>query len=144
MKTIIAFMAALTLSLTACADRHHIVGYDMLPVQAQTFVKKYFSNEKIAYIEREREGLHYEYNVYLTNATEIDFDYQGNLESVDCGIRSIPKGIVPEKIMQYVEYHFPDFFVVEYAIDRHRMTIELNNGLELLFDTDGNLLEIDD
>ena len=84
MKKILVIMTTMMLSLTACADRHQLIESSELPVQAQSFIQKYFNMAEIAYIERDREGLHFEYNVYLKNATEIEFDHQGNLQSVDC------------------------------------------------------------
>lgn len=143
MKTVITFLVTLAISITACADRHQIIKYDMLPIQAQTFIQKYFSSDDVIHIERERDGFHYEYNVYLTNAVEIDFDGQGNLESIDCGMSAVPKGIVPEKIMLCIEYYYSNCWIVEYSIDYRKRSIELNNSLELEFDIEGNLLEID-
>ena len=84
MKKILALMAIITFSLTACADRHQMIGVSDLPAQAQAFIQKHFNISDIAYIERDQDGIHYEYNVYLKNAAEIDFDYQGNLQSIDC------------------------------------------------------------
>lgn len=144
MKKLLAILATLTLTLTACADRHQLITYSELPVQAQTFVQQYFNVADIAHIERERDGLHHEYNVYLQDATEIEFDYQGNLKSIDCRVSPIPEGIVPETILQYVNLHYPNKFVVEYAIGHRRIKIELSNGLELLFDLEGHFLGIED
>ena len=144
MKKILALMAIITFSLTACADRHQVVGFSEIPVQAQAFVEKYFKTSDVASIERELEGVHFEYNVYLKNATEIEFDYQGNLKSIDCRVSPVPAGIVPEVIVHYVALHYPDHSIVEYAIGYRRITIELGNGLDLIFDLEGNFLGIDD
>ena len=42
MKKILAVLAIITFSLTACADRHQMVSYSNIPVQAQAFIEKYF------------------------------------------------------------------------------------------------------
>jgi uncharacterized lipoprotein YmbA len=57
MKKIIIVLVTLTLSLTACADRHQQIEYSELPVQAQAFIQKFFDIAEIAYIEREYEGM---------------------------------------------------------------------------------------
>lgn len=144
MKKILAIMATLVISLTACADRHHVVEYKELPIQAQTFVQKYFNVSDIAYIEREREGVHHEYKVYLKNALEIEFDYQGNFKSIDCQITSVPEGIVPELIRSFVQTHYPDHLIVEYAVGYRYLTVELGNGMELIFDLEGHFVRVDD
>ena len=144
MKKIIIVLVTLTLSLTACADRHQQIEYSELPVQAQAFIQRFFDIAEIAYIEREYEGMLREYNVHMRNATEIEFNHQGNLKSIDCHISAVPNGIVPEVIKHYVTLHFPDSIIVEYVIESRRMKIELGTGIELLFDLEGNFLGIDD
>ena len=88
--------------------------------------------------------MHNDYNVRLKDGTELDFDYKGNLEEIDCQTKAVPVGIVPEKITSYVSARFADAFIVKYAIDRREQKVELNNSLELEFDKDGNFLRIDD
>jgi hypothetical protein len=144
MKKILAIMATLILSLTACAERQHLITYSQLPAQAQAFVQKYFNPTDVAYIEREREGMHYDYKVHFKNVTEIDFDYQGNLKSIDCEISPVPNGIVPDLIVNFVALHYPDYFIVEYAIGHRYVTIELGNGVDLLFDLEGHFVRVDD
>lgn len=144
MKKIFAFVAALTLTLVAYADNHQMIKQSELPAPAQTFIRKYFHVDQVAYVEREREVLHYDYKVYLNNATEIDFDHQGHLESIDCKRTAVPAGVVPELIISFLKLHHPEEFIVEYSIDFGRRTVELNNGLELVFDTEGHFIKIDD
>ena len=107
-------------------------------------MQKYFNVSDIAYIEREREGVHHEYKVYLKNAVEIEFDYQGNFKSIDCQITSVPEGIVPELIRSFVQTHYPDHLIVEYAVGYRYLTVELGNGMELIFDLEGHFVRVDD
>lgn len=139
----LAILAILTVSLTACADHQHLVEYSALPAQAQTFIKKFFNVADIAYIERERDDLQTEYSVHLKNATEIDFDHQGNLESVDCQRSAVPNGIIPQVIVDYIQLHYPELFAVKYTIDYRHIEIELNTGIELEFDLEGNFIRMD-
>lgn len=144
MKKIFAILAILIPSLTACADQHHLITYSELPAQAQTFVQKYFNPSDVAFIERERDGLHYDYTVHLGKTTEIEFDYQGNLESIDCEVHPIPDGIVPELIVSFVVLHYPNQFIVEYLVGKRHLMVELGNGLELIFDHEGHFIRVDD
>ena len=144
MKKFFIIAASCVLSLTACADHYQLIKYPELPTLAQTFIQKHFNQEDISHIERDREGIHYEYNVYLKNATEIDFDYQGNLQSIDCKYTPMPEGIVPEVIMSFISLHHPNLFVIEYVIDYRHQTVELNNEIELIFDREGHFLRMDD
>ena len=82
--------------------------------------------------------------MYLKNATELDFDYQGILESIDCKRNPVPEGIVPAAIVNYVQMQYGDLFVVEYVVEHRYLQVELNNGLELVFDHEGRFVSIDD
>jgi hypothetical protein len=144
MKKILTLTAALIISLAACADLQQLVKFNQLPILAQNFIKKYYSTTDISYIEKEKEGMHHDYTVHLNSGTEIEFNYQGNLQSIDCQINPIPQGIIPKTIMEYVIIHYPDSFIVEYQVDYIRQIVELNNRLELIFDLKGNFLKIDD
>ena len=54
MKKIITLLAIITLSMTACADRHQTVAYSEIPVQAQAFIEKYFKSSDVVYIVRNK------------------------------------------------------------------------------------------
>ena len=144
MKKILAVWAILTISLTACADHHQLVEYSDLPAQAQVFIQKYFNVTDVAYIERERDGVHHEYQVHLKNDIEMEFDYQGNFKSIDCQVLKVPTGIVPEPIINFVQTHYPNSFVVEYVVEYRHLTVELGTGLDLIFDFEGHFIRIDD
>lgn len=144
MKKILVVMTILVFSLAACADHHHLVEYSELPTQSQVFLQKYFNVSDISYIERERDGGHYEYSVHLKNTTEIDFDEQGNLRSIDCKILPIPEGIVSKVVDVFVKLHYPSQFIVEYSIGYRYLQVELSNGVDLIFDREGHFIRIDD
>jgi hypothetical protein len=121
-----------------------MIQYSELPATAQSFIQKYYNVSDISYVEREKDGLHNEYTVYLKNATKIEFNHAGNLESIESRNTPIPEGIVPSLIVNYVGLHHPDQFIVDYTIEYRHLKIELNNSLELIFDINGNFLRIDD
>lgn len=144
MKKLLSILACMMVFLTACADNDVIINFSDLPMQAQKFIQKHFNISDVEYIEKEREGAFFEYNIYLKNATEIDFDHRGNLQSIDCKYSAVPEGIIPELITHYTTLHYPNQIIVEYAIEHRYLKIELSNDLDLLFDHDGNFLRIDD
>lgn len=144
MKKILAIVATLVLTMTACADRRQLVQYSELPAQAQSFIQKYFNNTDVSNIIREYDGMVYEYDVYLLNGTEIEFNYQGSFQSIDCKRMAVPEGIVPELITSFVALHHPNQMIVEYKVEYRRLKVGLSNDWELEFDLDGNFLGIDD
>ena len=143
MKKILLIIASIVFTLTACAKQDRLINYLELPATAQEFIERHFNVTDISMIERERDGIHFEYTVYLNEATEIDFGHQGNLKKIDCQIYPIPVGIVPDLITKYVTEHYPNHFIVEYEINNRSMKVELGNSVELIFDLEGNFLRVD-
>lgn len=141
---IIAAMASVVVCLSACAEKTQLVKFNELPQKAQTFIETYFNAADISFVKMEKDGLHNDYDVRMTDGTEIDFDHDGSLEQVDCNTKAVPAGIVPGKITTYVAEHFAGAFIVKYEIDRRELKVELNNSLDLEFDKQGNFLRIDD
>ena len=143
MKKYFAILATLFFTLSACADHEYAVSYSQLPAEAQNFVKTYFNIDDIAHIEMERDGLFHEYTVYLKNATTIDFDHTGKLESIDCERSPIPEGIMLSAITAYLNQYYPNLFAEKYTIDKRHIEVELNNDMELIFDLNGKFIRMD-
>lgn len=112
------------------------------------FTKTYFPEVEI--LSDVKDGLDHE--VTLTDYTLIDFDGSmfGKLdwEEVDCTHASIytvvPSVLVPEEIASYVSQSHPNMTIVKISRDLNNWDIELNNGLDLEFDKNFNVIEIGD
>ena len=73
----------------------------------------------------------------------MEFDAQGNLLTIDCGRMSVPEGIIPSLIVDYVNLHHPSERIVEYQVEYRRLKVGLSNDWELMFDMNGNFLAVD-
>ena len=84
------------------------------------------------------------YEVMFTNSIKIEFAGNGEWKEVKCKYSTLPEGIVPQPIVDYVGTNFPGVSI--YAIDRGYRDVEvsLTNGLELTFDSNYTLVDIDD
>lgn len=129
---------------TACADNDKPISTDQLPAKAQEFIKKYFPSEKVAYAKMETDILETSYEVTFTTSTKLEFDRGGEWKEVNCRYSSVPEGIVPVQITAKVKELFPDTSVVSIDRDRRDIEVKLNNRMELTFDLNYNLIEIDD
>lgn len=136
-------LMAFALSLDACADGKP-VGFDQLPQNAQTTITQYFSKEDVLLVKLDKENLLTEYEVKLKDGTELEFDRNGNLKKIDSQQKRVPNGLIPEKVLAYVNANYPDAFITEWGKDDLRWKAELNNGLELVFNNDGEFLRYDD
>ena len=82
--------------------------------------------------------------VYLNNGVEVDFDKNGTWDKVDCNYSAVPASLVPSTIANYVKTHFAGAKVVKIDKERYGFDVELSNELELKFNKQGQLMNIDD
>lgn len=143
MKKAMILLVSLVMSMTACSGEPQVGTFETLPAQAQTFFTTYFDKADIAFVIKEREGVHYEYQVRLNNGTKIGFDHNGALDFVDCQGTEVPAGIVPQTITTYVATNHPQNFITEYKVEKRTLEVELDNHIEIEFDNDGNFVRYD-
>ena len=118
---------------------------DKLPSASIAFIEQHFPGETILLAEKELNAGVTEYDVKLSDGTEITFDKDGEWQGVNCGTRQVPDAIVPSNILEYVTQNFPEAFIteIEFKTLVKRYQVELNVDVELHFDKDGNLVNID-
>ena len=129
-------------TLVSCKDI--IISPDKLPVAAQSFIKEYYPETAISYAKKDADLTKTTYEVTLQDGTEIDFNSKGEWDKVDCKRAAVPAALVPAFIAEYVQTSFPGQIIVKIDKERYGYEIELGNDLELKFDKNGNLLNIDD
>lgn len=145
MKTISKlFVAIVFVSTTLVSSKDKIITPDNLPEAAQSFIKEYFPESPISFAKKDAEIGGTTYEVTLQDGTEIDFTGRGEWKKVDCKRAAVPGALVPAAIAGYVQASFPGQMIVKIEKERHGYEIELGNDLELKFDKNGKLMDIDD
>lgn len=113
--------------------------------EIDTFVSTYFPQVGIQRVKRDGN----EYEVKLTDKTEINFNLAFEWKDIDCEkstvYASVPTELVPAQITAYIAANFPGK-LIEQIEKKHNggWEIELSNGLEITFDSNFNVIEIDD
>ncbi len=144
-KILFAVLAVFVFGVAAVkADNDKVINKNQLPAQAQSFLNQNFSGVNISYAKEERDFLSRSYEVMLVNGSKIEFGSNGNWEEVDCRYDEVPAAVVPQPIKDYIAKNWADAKVIK--IERHRSNYELklSNRLELVFDEDFNIIDIDD
>lgn len=122
-----------------------IITQNELPRAAQNFISKNFSGQTITKIEKKTKyQVKTEYEVKFDNRMEIEFDGDGNWTEVDGKKSPIPTGFINSSIVNYVKQNFPTEKITQIEKKRSKYEIDLTNGLELIFDLNGNFKKIDD
>lgn len=145
MKKIIFVLASVMMSVgIASADNDRIVAFDQLPAKAQEFVKQYFPSEKVSYVKEESDFMELSYEVVFAQGTKVEFSGQGEWKEVDCRYSTLDEKLVPQQIRDYVAKNFPDSKFVKIEKGYRGYEVKLTNRLELTFDSNYNLVDIDD
>ena len=142
--SIIAAIAALAFFGTACTEKPNGGDTPNYP-EINTFVETYFSQTSIQQVKAEND----EIEVKLADRTEIDFHFNYDWKMIDCedsqvyGI--VPTELVPTQITDYVTANYPNNHIDKIE-KKHNggWEIELNNDIEIEFDSEFNVIEIGD
>ncbi len=135
---LVALMCMIMSATTFASDR--VITANQLPATAQTFINQTFPGATIMYAEID-DG---KYEVHLNDGTEINFDRKGNWDKVDCKLKAVPAHLIPATIASNVETQFSGTVITKIDKERYGDEIELSNGLDLKFNRQGMLSEIDD
>ncbi len=138
--TLVAIAIA-SLSIAKADDRP--VTFEQLPAAAKTFITSNYPAEKISYATVDDDFIRPDYSVMLANGTKIQFNNNGSLESIESRT-GVPADLVPVQLKEYAKLHYPDAVITGYEVGRKHYEIKLSNRLELKFNKNFNLIEIDD
>ncbi|NLW30122.1 MAG: hypothetical protein GXY77_01545 [Fibrobacter sp.] len=72
----------------------------------------------------------------------LEFNRKNEIIDID-GVSQLPNSVIPEKILQYVTTNYPTNFITDWELDGKNQQIELDNGLDLEFNMNGDFLRID-
>ena len=147
MKKSTLFLAALLCMMmqtvsTFASDR--LIPTEQLPAAAMAFIQENFPREGVTFAKIDFDNGRKQYEVRLNNGTELDFDKKGNWDKVDCQFNAVPSHLVPTIIANYVNTTYPNTMVVKIDKERYGFKIELSNDLDLKFNKQGVLFDIDD
>lgn len=134
------FLGAICIATTlfACSSDNHA----NLPNAANLFLQQHFPNNNIIYVERDLDHGRFTYEVHLQDLVEIEFNNKGEWTEISCP-NGVPDGLVPTPIYEFVEINYTNCFIVKIERKSHHYQIELNNDIDLVFDSKGNFIRFD-
>lgn len=146
MKKIMLTAALLFAGITASlADNDRPITLEQLPAAAQTFLKTHFADLTLAYAVEDPKFVGSEYEVTYTDRTEVEFRPNGEWSSVERRYAAVPASIVPAQISAYVaKSSFSNQYIKKVERDAYTWEIELSNGIEIKFDREFRVIDIDD
>mgnify|MGYP001775869258 FL=1 len=144
MKKIALFFASvMAFAGVASADDKPIT-FEQLPAKAQQFIKTNFPQEKIAFTSLDRDIFGDTYDVLFASGTKLEFTDKGEWKEIECKYSTVDEKFIPEQIRKYVTDTYPGTKYVKIEKGKNGYEVELTNGLELTFDRNFVLIDIDD
>lgn len=139
-------MLGLLVGITAAASAKDTYAHDasVLPEAARTTIANNFKS-KVSIVKIDKDfGRISEYEVTLTDGTEISFDSNGNWENVETNnAKAVPAGFIPKAISDYVAKNQPSTRIVGIDKERNGYEVELSNGVDIKFNKDGQFIRYD-
>lgn len=135
---------ALVLQSATCAENGQSISVKELPTMAQTFIRTHFAGKQVSLVLKDRDGLRVNYDVMLSDGTKLEFDKKGGWTEIDCKPSAVPAALVPADIANYVKENHPDVRIVQIERYRRGYEIDLSNGLDIRFNKQMEVVEIDD
>lgn len=117
---------------------------NVLPKAAQTSLANNFK-AKVNHIKIDKElGRISEYDVVLTDGSEITFDRDGNWKDIEVkNGSSVPAKFIPATIAAYIKQNQKNASVVGIEKNRKGYEVELSNGVDMVFNSNGKFVRYD-
>lgn len=144
-KLILLLLIALGIGVSARAASTYSRDEKVLPKTALTTLANNFTS-KVSLIKIDTTlGIDEEYEVILTDGTEISFDREGNWLNVEASIySSVPSGFILEGISSYVKANHPGARIIGIERDGYNFEITLSDGKEIEFSGKGDFIKYED
>ena len=142
--TVAALVCLVAFQTAAIADNDKPISISQLPATAQQVIKKHFGKKKVALAKQESGLFEKSYDVVFNNGEKVEFDRKGNWTEINCKLSSVPTALVPAKITQYVKSTYPGAKILEIEKDDNQYEVKLSNMLEVTFNRNFQVVDIDD
>ena len=144
-KILLTLVAIFSVGIfSAMADNDKVINKIKLTAPAQLFINEHFAGIDITYAKEEWDFLKHSYEVRLANGAKIEFTSKGVWDEVECRFGEVPAAIIPQAIKEYVNKNYAGAKIIYIEKDRNDYEVKLSNRLELKFDNDFNIYDIDD
>lgn len=147
MKKLIRFLPAMLLCIMTCMaftscddDDDRAIVSTRLPADAKTFLSTYYPGQVVVSATLDKET----YEAVLSNGHKVEFNQKGEWQDVDAPAgQVIPEGFYPAAIDIYVAEHYTGNGINEISRETSGYEVDLVNGVDLLFNTEGAFIGVD-
>ncbi|SRR5690554_2680411 len=128
-------------ALTSCQKEKVIPATD-LPSEVTDYVTTHFPNNQIIQSTEDKDGFTKTYDVLLDGNISLEFNRKKEIIDIE-SLSELPNSVIPTKIKSYVETNYPNNVIIGWGLDDKNQEVELDNGIGLEFNMNGDFLRID-
>ena len=133
-------LMAVVMCMSVKADDDRVITYQQLPQNAQEFLKQHFSKLVPLVVTMDWD----DYTIMYESGEKIEFNKQGEWKDIDCRASHVPAVLIPQQIKSRVQQSFPGTTIIKIDRNRRGYEVKLNNGLEVEFSRNFQVIDIDD
>lgn len=134
----------MSLSLPIQADNNVPIKFNQLPKTAQQLIQKYFKNEKVVMVIKEKDWLDISYAVQFQCGSKIEFAKDGIWKELSTRGKSLPLSLIPSEIKTFVKTYYPEARIMKIEKDdKNGYEVKLSNRNEIKFDKKYNVIDMD-
>lgn len=140
---IVSSIFALVLLMTGCSDKPVLP--TELPAPVMSFIQQTYPGQTITFAQKDLELTGWKYEVFLADGSHVEFDTDDTWDKVESPMtQPVPAQLIPAPIATHLQANFPGAFVTKIDKERNGYEIELATGVELKYNKQGALIEMDD
>ena len=141
---LLAALLAVCTTVAALAGNDRMISVGELPASSQQFINTYFKGLEVSYAKVDEELFDKSYKVLFVDGSKVEFRRNGDWKEIECKYGEVPTEIGPRPIRDCVSTRFAQRRIISLDRDRRGYDVELDNGLDLEFDSSFRLVDIDD
>lgn len=139
-KLILLSLLALMVGVSARAQDDRIVTVDKLPQNAKEFLAKHFPDKTPVLVKEDWD----DFEVIYAQGEKAEFRKNGEWKKVDFRVTAVPAVLVPEQVRAQVQSLYPGAIITKIKKEPYGWEAKLNNGLEIDFNAEFVITDIDD
>ena len=140
---IVSSIFALVLLMTGCSDKPVLP--TELPAPVMSFIQQTYPGQTITFAQKDLELTGWKYEVFLADGSHVEFDTDDTWDKVESPMtQPVPAQLIPAPIATHLQANFPGAFVTKIDKEHNGYEIELATGVELKYNKQGALMEMDD
>lgn len=143
-KCVALLVCTFAVCLCVKGSNDKVITLSKLPAAAQQIVKKDFAGKNVALVKMESGVFGKSYDVIFSTGDNIEFDRNGNWTEINCKSSQVPARLVPSVIRNYVKRNYHNVTIKSIEKDRDKYEVKLSNRLEITFNKNFKVIDIDD